>query len=279
VEFIMEGLFILLILLALLVAFIEVRPTVTRHDRPSTESDATITHPADRAGRKGELGEARVVSHLKAALNPDEYVILNDLILPTYDGTTQIDHVVVSRFGVFVIETKNMKGRILGDERKGVWFQKLYGSDQLYPFQNPVHQNSKHVRRVQQLLSLRNDDVHNVVAFVGSAKPGTDMPDNVFWTVEELADYIKARRVPVLAQSQVENFAHILRSVALDANQATRTAHIEDLRKREDTRQNDGSKCPICGSDMKEQVSWTPGMRFLGCSEYPKCNGYRRFPS
>jgi restriction system protein len=54
----------------------------------------------------GARGEARVRSRLKSALNPDEYVILNDLTLPANSGTTQIDHVIVSQFGIFVVETK-----------------------------------------------------------------------------------------------------------------------------------------------------------------------------
>jgi restriction system protein len=50
------------------------------------------------------------------------YRVFHDLYLPRPDGkgTTQIDHVVVSRYGIFVIETKNMTGWIFGDANSGV---------------------------------------------------------------------------------------------------------------------------------------------------------------
>jgi len=46
-------------------------------------------------------------------LPKEQYTVLHNITLPTDDGTTQIDHIVVSRFGVFVVETKNMKGWIV----------------------------------------------------------------------------------------------------------------------------------------------------------------------
>ena len=56
----------------------------------------------------GKYGERRVARKLDWL--PAEYVALNDLLLPTRYGTTQIDHIVVSPYGIFVIETKNYKG-------------------------------------------------------------------------------------------------------------------------------------------------------------------------
>jgi len=46
----------------------------------------------------------------KFFLDKNIYTLFKNVTLPTEDGTTQIDHVIVSRYGVFVIETKNMKG-------------------------------------------------------------------------------------------------------------------------------------------------------------------------
>ena len=60
-------------------------------------------------GKRGERRVARKLDWLSK-----EYITLNDLLLPTRYGTTQIDHVVVSPYGIFVIETKNYKGWILG---------------------------------------------------------------------------------------------------------------------------------------------------------------------
>lgn len=45
------------------------------------------------------------------------------MVLKTASGTTQIDHVVVSKFGVFAIETKNYRGEIYGNDDREEWTQ------------------------------------------------------------------------------------------------------------------------------------------------------------
>ncbi len=40
------------------------------------------------------------------------HIIDNVTISNDQKGTTQIDHIVISKYGIFVIETKNMKGWI-----------------------------------------------------------------------------------------------------------------------------------------------------------------------
>lgn len=42
------------------------------------------------------------------ALDADVYRRVHDLVLPSQGGTTQIDHVLVSVYGIFVVETKNI---------------------------------------------------------------------------------------------------------------------------------------------------------------------------
>ena len=77
---------------------------------------------------KGFAGEMRVHISTKIHLNKDKYYVLRNVTLPTADGTTQIDHIIVSEYGVFVIETKNMKGWIFGGVRQKMWTQKRYSS-------------------------------------------------------------------------------------------------------------------------------------------------------
>ena len=75
-------------------------------------------------GRAGEL----MVGLVLRGLGSREYRVLNNIYLPLPDGTTsQIDHIVVSRYGLFVIETKNYKGWIFCDRDSKVWTQCLGG--------------------------------------------------------------------------------------------------------------------------------------------------------
>jgi hypothetical protein len=79
------------------------------------------------AGVKGWIGE-RAVSKGLSHLDPVSYVTFHDLYLPRPDrqGTTQLDHVVVSPFGIFVVETKNYQGWIFGSEKQREWTQQIY---------------------------------------------------------------------------------------------------------------------------------------------------------
>jgi restriction system protein len=75
---------------------------------------------------KGLWGEFLVNFLLKKFLPKNQYTLIKNVTLPTEDGTTQIDHIVVSAFGVFVIETKNMKGWIFGNAKQKQWTQKIF---------------------------------------------------------------------------------------------------------------------------------------------------------
>lgn len=73
-----------------------------------------VTFILKSAWFRGVLGEWIVNLQIKLSLNKEQYHLIKNVTLPTTDGTTQIDHIVVSIFGIFVIETKNMKGWIFG---------------------------------------------------------------------------------------------------------------------------------------------------------------------
>ena len=61
-------------------------------------------------GRRGERKVARLLDRLPK----DRYFVINDLMLLSEGRSSQIDHIVVSEFGVFIIETKTFSGKIYG---------------------------------------------------------------------------------------------------------------------------------------------------------------------
>ena len=95
-----------------------------------------------RNKRKGRYGEKRVATILNSL--PDEYTIFNDVYIEENGKSTQIDHVVFSPYGIFVIETKHYKGWIYGDERESFWTKNINGNK--YEFYNPLFQNYGHVK-------------------------------------------------------------------------------------------------------------------------------------
>jgi hypothetical protein len=201
-------------------------------------------------------------------LDEREYRLFDDLTLPARDGTTQIDHVVISRFGVFVIETKNMKGWIFGSADQATWTQVVFRRKS--KFQNPIRQNYKHLKAVQEFLHLKAHTLHGVVAFVGSGIPKSAMPLGVVWGVQSLADYIKSKRIAVLNEDEVRAFSESLSGGNFQSTIRTRSAHIRHLKTEV------ASSCPRCGAPLVERTNRQSGTSFLACSTYPRCKGTRR---
>lgn len=222
----------------------------------------------------GAEGERRVNAALSRKLDEQDYILLEDLTFPTGDGTTQVDHIVLSRFGVFVIETKNMSGWIFGGKDQARWTQVMRRHKS--QFQNPLRQNYQHVKVVQDLLGIRSDQLENLVAFVGSAEPKTEMPANVFWSRRDLSNYIASRATVQFTEKEVHDFSRKLRSSAMEANKETRRAHVQHVREKASQKQTDFTKCPRCGSKMIKRASRKTGQSFFGCSRYPKCRGTRQ---
>jgi restriction system protein len=221
---------------------------------------------------KGIAGEFIVNFQANLLLDKNEYQIIKNVTLPTEDGTTQIDHIIVSKYGVFVVETKNMKGWIFGLVNQKNWTQKIYKNSN--QFQNPLHQNYKHVKTLQNLLGLNDDQVYSVVVFIGDCQFKTDMPDNVT-KGSTYIKFIKSKSNIVLTASEVDKILVKIKSNKLSQSLKTSTEHIKHVKNIVAQKEN-SKTCPKCGGKMVlRQVKKGPnaGKSFFGCSQFPACNG------
>ncbi|MDO9521160.1 MAG: nuclease-related domain-containing protein [Pseudohongiella sp.] len=176
---------------------------------------------------KGKLGEFFVNQSIKWMLDGNRYYLLKNVTLPTADGTTQIDHIILSTHGVFVIETKNMKGWIFGGQHQRLWTQKIYRYSK--KFQNPLHQNYKHIKTLEALLGLTEKQLHSVIVFVGDSTFKTHMPENVTHG-SGLISFIKSKTETVLTESQVFDIAETIESGRLEDSFRANRAHIEHIK-------------------------------------------------
>lgn len=214
---------------------------------------------------RGHLGELKVRTTTGLRLDGKTYRSLHNLMLPTPDGTTQVDHVIVSRFGVFVIETKNMTGWIFANEQSRKWTQSIYGYN--YQFQNPLHQNYKHVKAVESVTGLPHAAVHSVIVFTGTSRFKTELPANVLRR-RRLVRYIRSKADVLLSDSQV--------NYAIRALERSGTSTFRDKRRHlENLRENERNPtCPRCGKPMVVRTARrgpNSGGQFWGCSMYPHC--------
>ena len=199
---------------------------------------------------KGLFGEAFVKLLAKFQLPADIYVPIHNVTLPTPDGTTQIDHIFVSEFGVFVVETKNMKGWIFGGENQAQWTQQIYKVKN--KFQNPLRQNYKHVKTLESALEIPPEAIISIIAFMGEGKFKTNMPSNVTHGAGYVR-YIKSFNVSILSQEQVQSVVAQIQSGRLEPSRATDKEHVQQLKSRKSASAD--KICPRCGKSMA--VSYT----------------------
>jgi restriction system protein len=176
---------------------------------------------------KGVDGEIRVALDI-ATLNRAEYHAVHNVTVMVDDGTTQIDHVVISKYGIFVVETKNYTGWIFGRERESKWTRSANG--QSNSFQNPIRQNVRHIKSLSELLGVEEYLFHSVIAFCGDSEFKTSMPANVLTT--GYADYIRSKRIALFSEAEASTLADKLKSSMLDRGEETDRKHLESLRQR-----------------------------------------------
>lgn len=176
---------------------------------------------------KGYLGELLLRVFTRLTLPKATYKRLYNVTLPTPDGTTQIDHIFVSPYGIFVVETKNMKGWIFGSANQAQWTQKFRKSS--YKFQNPLRQNYRHTKTIENLLDVPAGAIYSVVCFVGDSQFKTDLPPNVTHGLGSVR-YIKSFNERVFSDERVRQIVRELESARYSATWATNKMHVENLR-------------------------------------------------
>ena len=221
--------------------------------------------------QKGKRGEKLVAGRLRKGL-PDEYRILNDIYLPLPDGTTtQIDHIVVSQYGVFVVETKTYSGWIFGDEKSKEWTQSIYHKKSR--FQNPMRQNYKHICALADNLGIDKSYFIGVVAFTGDCTFKTDMPDGVVYS-RNVADYVRSVNRPIIKEKQLDEIAAAIGEWQGTLSEGQIKDHVANLKKRHSAvREGDAPRCPYCGGRMVLRTRKKDGAKFYGCASYPTCRG------
>lgn len=176
-------------------------------------------------------GELALLRTLNSRFTAPDYHLLNHVTLRLKNGdTTQIDHILVSRFGVFVIETKDYSGWIFANSADRQWTQVLYRAK--FRFQNPIRQNHLHVSAVRELLDfLPAEAVFSAVVFTGTAEFRTSIPEGVFHT-DGFVRYLQTRSGEVLSTNRVQFSVGRLETARLSITRETDMDHVQQVRKR-----------------------------------------------
>ena len=225
-------------------------------------------------------GKVRIINGTRTARRPckdyRKYRSFQNIILSTPDGTTEIDRVLISSCGIFVIEEKDQKGWIFGGERQKRWTQSLYTRDAGFfrsysslkcQFQNPLHQNYKHLKALQRFLNVSDKCLFSVIVFTGDCEFKTPMPSNVL-NENELSAHLAEHDQPILTAECVDRLCQKL----ADHSENSSVDLHDHIKNVEENLSH--PKCPRCGKLMALRTARkgpAVGSQFWGCPNFPAC--------
>ena len=175
-------------------------------------------------------GEAHFSKEIQRLFCAPDYHLMDHVTLKLGDGTTQIDHILISRFGVFVIETKDYSGWIFANAKHKNWTQVVFHVKS--QFQNPIFQNFRHVRAVHEKLDfLPPDTIKSAVVFVGEAEFKTEVPLEVF-DLSGFVTYVAEQTAEVMSENRMQFCIGRLEATRQAITDMTDVEHIEYLRRK-----------------------------------------------
>lgn len=210
----------------------------------------------------GMAGEFWVKRELKKL--SDEYLVINDIMIKTKDGIThQIDHVVISKYGIFVIETKQYNGYIKGNDYDKRWLIKN-GKKKIY-VNNPLHQNYGHVKSLEEILNLPEEKFISLVCIPSRAT--LSVKSNNVTRIYDLLDKITSYKEEVIGNPN-ELYEIINNLNITDKNE--RKNHVRNAKLIKNNKDEEfKDRCPRCGGELIKRNGKYG--EFMGCSNFPKC--------
>ena len=218
---------------------------------------------------KGSVGEAKV--NIKLNFLGKEYIIINDILIKSSNGyTSQIDELVLSEYGIFVIETKNYKGWIFGNEKAENWTQVIY--KEKHTFRNPIKQNWSHIYALKNILSnYPNIKYYPIVVFSGNAKlKKIESSIPVIYSNRLNSTIRKLSFEKCISIDDLNKIKSILETAEIKEKTA-RKEHVKNIKQniREKNIKMANFICPKCNSELILRNG--KNGKFYGCSRYPKC--------
>lgn len=132
--------------------------------------------------RKGRAAEKKVAKLIKKTGKKDNIRIINNAYLPLYKKTCEVDHLVFGRFGVLVVETKGISGKVTGS---GKYLTHTIGS-KTHKLYNPQLQNKTHTDNVIHHLKKGGFDRTPVKGAVVFSAKDIEFPQEIGMTPEGL---------------------------------------------------------------------------------------------
>ena len=147
-----------------------------------------------------------VNKYLMKHLPVNEYSLYGRISLPISGGMTDIDELILSPFGIFVITCQPQTGRVYADTTSEVWIEQVGKKRNNFP--SPSRQLPIKIAGVKQLLGIDNN-VHGIIVFDQKVDFRTNMPKDVLQT-GQLLSKIQHFEDKVFTSEQISHFVLLL---------------------------------------------------------------------
>ena len=171
---------IFLVVIGLVIAY-NIKKNISKSD-----FDVKINFLSDKE-IAGINGERKVNFVLNRLIEDDEY-LLSGLLIPRNIDGAEIDSVLITRKGIFCIETKNWSGTIFGSDTNTKWSQ-MKPNYTTATHNNPVTQNKRHCDLIKKLFNNKYKP-YNIVIF-SNENCTLDVDVDNACTLNEFIDYYR----------------------------------------------------------------------------------------
>ena len=182
---------------------------------------------------QGERGEYRTSQILETAAFENK-LLFNCYIPNRLGDKTELDIIMISTKGIYVVENKNYSGWIFGDEQSKNWCETLKGKK--FFFYSPVKQNKSHIKNLEKILNIGEDKYISLITFNKNAilkKVKTESPKLYVKKYDELQKFIKEQeKCPDILQH--EEIEEIYKSLlpGTQLNDEEKQEHIERIKRQ-----------------------------------------------
>ncbi|WP_284139370.1 nuclease-related domain-containing protein [Virgibacillus sp. LDC-1] len=215
--------------------------------------------------RKGEIGEYKIDIQLSQL--PKEYRYINDLMIEnkkSISGYSQIDHLVLTPYGIFVIETKNYQGTIYGEKDKKTWL--VNGK---FKMLNPIVQNYGHIKAMKPWIDNKfYSSFYSIVTFTKRCTlkidqtlreiTANEMVIYDLYLTETITRKISRAKLlhkeAILSNEDINEIFQALSNVNI-TDPEKRMEHNAAIKKnRKANERTSTAKCAICNKSVSEKV-------------------------
>lgn len=156
--------------------------------------------------------------------------------------SSQLDHLIVSPYGIFVVETKNHKGWVFGDVNGRVWTQVLngengwraYGGHAHYTFFNPVQQNELHLQHLSEKLKLPRNYMTGMIVFTNPDAHLGNVNCNCCYTLDMFAEALFSYTNVLWNKKQTEQIIKAVENLNSNSYSLSKehVTYVKDLQHR-----------------------------------------------